>query len=256
MSAASPTILVADDEPALAEYLRGRLAALWPEATILAPARNGIEALAAIREDEPDAAFLDIRMPGLTGLELASRIEGATHVVFVTAYDQYAVEAFDRNAVDYLVKPVADDRLARAIATAQGEDRRPRGAPGAGRGAGAHRRLAPGRRRGRDPLGARPEGRGSAPDRVDDVLYFQAQDKYTCVITREGEYLIRTALSELSKQLDASLFAQVHRSTVVNMNVVASTRRDLGGRLFVRLKDGKRTELPVSRAYAHLFRQM
>ncbi|HEX5628417.1 MAG TPA: response regulator, partial [Usitatibacteraceae bacterium] len=115
MSAASPTVLVADDEPALAEYLRGRLAALWPEATLLAPARNGIEALAAIREDEPDAAFLDIRMPGLTGLELASRIEGATHVVFVTAYDQYAVEAFDRSAVDYLVKPVADDRLLRAI---------------------------------------------------------------------------------------------------------------------------------------------
>ncbi|HQZ44731.1 MAG TPA: response regulator, partial [Usitatibacteraceae bacterium] len=111
----APRILLADDEPALAEYLRARLAALWPEARLLPVARNGVEALASIREHEPDAAFLDIRMPGLTGLELAARIEGATHVVFVTAYDQYAVEAFDRNAVDYLVKPVADDRLARAV---------------------------------------------------------------------------------------------------------------------------------------------
>jgi DNA-binding LytR/AlgR family response regulator len=256
MSAASPTVLVADDEPALAEYLRGRLAALWPEATLLAPARNGVEALAAIREDAPDAAFLDIRMPGLTGLELAARIEGATHVVFVTAYDQYAVEAFDRNAVDYLVKPVADDRLGRAIARLKAKIAAREAPPGLGEVLARIAASLPGGIGGAIRWVRALKGEEVHQIAIDDVLYFQAQDKYTCVITREGEYLIRTALSELSKQLDASLFAQVHRSTVVNMNVVASTRRDLGGRLFVRLKDGKRTELPVSRAYAHLFRQM
>ena len=256
MSAAAPRILVADDEPALAEYLHGRLAALWPEASLLAPARNGIEALASIREDEPDAAFLDIRMPGLTGLELASRIDGATHVVFVTAYDQYAVEAFDRDAVDYLVKPVADDRLVRAIDRLKAKIAAREAPPGLGEVLARIAASLPGGGGGQLRWVRALKGEEVHQIAIDEVHYFQAQDKYTCVVTSEGEYLIRTALSELAKQLDPALFAQVHRSTLVNMNVVASTRRDLGGRLFVRLKDGKRTELPVSRAYAHLFRQM
>ena len=256
MSASQPKVLVADDEPALAEYLSGRIAALWPEAALLAVARNGIESLASIREDDPDVAFLDIRMPGLTGLELAAHLDGRTHVVFVTAYDQYAVEAFDRDAVDYLVKPVADERLARTIARLKAKIAA-REAPAGLDGVLARIAAAlPGGGGGFLRWVRALKGEEVHQIAVEDVLYFQAQDKYTCVTTREGESLIRSALSDLARQLDPAVFVQVHRSTLVNMNFVASSRRDLGGRVYVRLKDARRTELPVSRAYAHLFRQM
>ena len=249
------TALIADDEPHLAEHLRTRLAALWPQLEVLPLAANGVDALRAIGENEPDVAFLDIRMPGITGLELAGRIDTRTHVVFVTAFDQYAAEAFDRDAVDYVLKPVTDDRLARCIERLKAKlmsetpppslsdmlERLARAVPGAG---GAKLRWV-----------RALKGEVVQQIAVDDVLYFQASDKYTCVITREGESLIRMPLAELAAQLDTEVFWQVHRSTVVNMNEVASTRRDLGGRVFVKLKDG-RTELPVSRAYAHLFKQM
>jgi DNA-binding LytR/AlgR family response regulator len=249
------TALIADDEPHLAEHLRARLAELWPQLEVLPLAGNGVDALRAIGENEPDIAFLDIRMPGLTGLELAGRIDTRTHVVFVTAFDQYAAEAFDRDAVDYILKPVTDERLGRCIerlkAKLMAETRPPalsemlerlaRAVPGAGGGKLRWVRAL--------------KGEVVQQIAVDDVLYFQASDKYTCVITREGESLIRMPLAELAGQLDTEVFWQVHRSTVVNMNEVASTRRDLGGRVFVKLKDG-RTELPVSRAYAHLFKQM
>jgi DNA-binding LytR/AlgR family response regulator len=256
MNPRQPKVLVADDEPALAEYLVGRLAALWPEAVLLPPARNGLEALAAIREHAPEAAFLDIRMPGLTGLELAAQAGSATHVVFVTAYDQHAVEAFDRDAVDYLVKPVADERLGRAIARLK-DKIASQAAPASLEDVLA--RIAaslPGQAAGHLRWVRALKGEEVHQIAVDDVLYFQAQDKYTCVVTPNGEFLIRTALSELAPQLDPSVFAQVHRSTVINLRHVASSRRDLGGRVFVRLKDARRTELAVSRAFAHLFRQM
>ena len=246
--------LIADDEPRLAENLRDRLRALWPELEILPLAANGLEALRAINEDEPDVAFLDIRMPGLTGIELAKRVDTNTHIVFVTAFDQYAVEAFDREVVDYLLKPVADERLARCVDRLQkklASDEKPppldemlaklaRALPGA---SGKLRWIR----------ASKGELVHQIP--VDDVLYFQASDKYTCVMTREGESLIRLPLAELAAQLDVDVFWQIHRGTVVNMNEVSATRRDLSGRVFVKLKDGK-TELPVSRAYAHLFKQM
>jgi DNA-binding LytR/AlgR family response regulator len=247
--------LIADDERNLAEHLRARLAALWPELELLPLAANGLEALRAIDDEAPDVAFLDIRMPGLTGLELASRIETRTHVVFVTAYDQYAVEAFDRDAVDYLLKPVTDERLAKCI------ERLRRKLAAAERPEGLDEVLArlaraiPGAATGRLKWVRALKGELVHQIAVEDVLYFQASDKYTCVMTREGESLIRLALSELAGQLDPDTFWQIHRSTIVNMGAVASTRRDLGGRTFVKLRDGK-TELPVSRAYAHLFKQM
>jgi DNA-binding LytR/AlgR family response regulator len=256
MSATTPKILIADDEPVLAEYLRGRLAALWPDAALLPLARNGLEAMVSIREDEPDAAFLDIRMPGLTGIELASRIESRTHVVFVTAYDQYAVEAFDSNAVDYLVKPVADERLARAIDRLKARIAAPEAPPGIGEVLARIAASLPGGAGGYLRWVRALKGDEVHQIPVEEVLYFQAQDKYTCVITRDGESLIRTALSDIAKQVDPATFVQVHRSTLVNLNFVASTRRDLGGRVFLRLKGTARMELPVSRAYAHLFRQM
>jgi DNA-binding LytR/AlgR family response regulator len=252
----STTALIADDEPNLAEDLRARLRALWPQLEMLPPVANGLEALRAVDAGAPDIVFLDIRMPGLTGLEVARRIDARTHVVFVTAYDEYALDAFEREAVDYLVKPVADERLAKCVERLR---RRIEAAAPPAAMAEVLERIAR----------ALPSASGGSRLRwvralkgdevqqiaVDDVLYFQAQDKYTCVFTRAGEHLIRTPLAEIAARLDDAVFWQVHRGTVVNMNEVAATRRDLGGRVFVRLKDG-RTELPVSRAYAQRFKQM
>jgi len=247
--------LIADDETNLAEHLRARLAALWPGLEVLPLAANGLEALRTIEEDAPQVAFLDIRMPGLTGLELARRIDTSTHVVFVTAYDQYAVEAFDRDAVDYLLKPVTDERLARSIERLKAKLERSEAPPALEEVLARIARVVPGQGVGRMRWIRALKGEVVQQIAVDDVLYFQASDKYTCVMTRAGESLIRTPLAELVDQLDPETFWQIHRGTVVNMNAVASTRRDLGGRVFVTLKDGA-AELPVSRAYAQKFKQM
>ncbi|HYC35694.1 MAG TPA: LytTR family DNA-binding domain-containing protein [Usitatibacter sp.] len=251
----SPRALVADDEAHLAENLRGRLLAAWPGLEILPLAANGLEALRAIDEERPEVAFLDIRMPGLTGLELAARIESRTHVVFVTAFDQYAAQAFDREAVDYLLKPVADERLARCIERLRRKLDEAQQPPALKEVLARIARAIPGAGTQRLRWIRALKGEVVQQIAVDDVLYFQASDKYTCVMTRDGESLIRMPLAELAQQLDGEVFWQVHRSTVVNMNAVAATRRDLGGRVFLKLRDGG-PELPVSRAYAHLFRQM
>ena len=246
--------LVADDEVHLAEHLRARLQHLWPELEVLALAANGVEALRAINDEEPEVAFLDIRMPGLTGIELAKRIDTRTHVVFVTAFDQYAVEAFDREVVDYLLKPVTDERLAKAVERLQRKLASAERPPALDEVLAKLARAIPGAG-GRLRWVRASKGEVVQQIAVDEVLYFQASDKYTCVITRDGESLIRLPLAELAAQLDVEVFWQIHRGTLVNMNEVAATRRDLGGRVFVKLKDGK-TELAVSRAYAHLFKQM
>jgi len=246
--------LIADDEPHLARDLATRLASLWPELEILPPAANGLEALRAIDDEAPQVAFLDIRMPGLTGLELARRIDSRTHVVFVTAYDQYAVEAFDQDAVDYLLKPVTDERLAKCVERLKRKIAAAESPPPLGDLMERIAKLVP---QGGGKLRWVRALKGEVVHQiaVDDVLYFNAADKYTRVVTREGEALIRTALADLASDLDSHRFVQIHRSTIVNMDEVASSRRDLGGRVFVKLRDGK-TELPVSRAYAHLFKQM
>jgi DNA-binding LytR/AlgR family response regulator len=250
----SARALIADDEPRLAENLRDRVQALWPQLEILPLAANGLEALRAVTEDEPDVAFLDIRMPGLTGIELAKRIDTRTHIVFVTAFDQYAVEAFDREVVDYLLKPVTDERLARCVERLKRKIDSAEKPPALDEMLAKLSRALPGAS-GKLRWIRASKGELVHQIPVDDVLYFQASDKYTCVMTREGESLIRIPLTELAAQLDGEVFWQVHRGTVVNMNEVAATRRDLSGRVFVKLKDGK-TELAVSRAYSHLFKQM
>lgn len=255
--------LIADDEVHLAHYLRDQLLKLWPELEIVAIARNGLEAAARIAELQPDVAFLDIQMPGLTGLEVAEGIEGTTRVVFVTAYDEYALTAFDAEAIDYVLKPVTAERLARAI-----ERTRRALASRADAGAGASEdedaRLARVLRQ----LQAAPAP-AAAPLRwvrasqgelthqvaVADVLFFHADDKYTCVRTAKAEYLIRTPIAELAAQLDPLAFQQVHRSTIVNLAHLAGTRRDDASRLFVRIA-GWPDDLPVSRAYVHLFKPM
>jgi DNA-binding LytR/AlgR family response regulator len=255
-----PTALIADDEPHLAAHLRDQLATLWPELQVLPLARNGPEAAAAIAAQQPDLAFLDIQMPGLTGLEVAQGIEGATRVIFVTAYDDYAVQAFEHAALDYVLKPVRSERLARTVERLQ--------AALAGSGS-AHsddegrladtlqRLLAPAASLAPQRLRWLRASSGELTHQidVDDVLFFHADDKYTCVRTRDAEHLVRTTIAELAAALDPAQFWQVHRSTLVNLRHLAGTRRDEASRLYVRFK-GCAQELPVSRAYVHLFKAM
>lgn len=249
--------LIADDEPHLARTLQVELAALWPQLQVVAVARNGVEAAERIAALQPELAFLDIRMPGLTGLEVAQGIEGTTRVVFVTAYDEFAVQAFEAEAVDYLLKPVDPGRLAKTVERIRRALAPPAAAPDDARLLAALRRLA-----GTPPAAPRlrwiraSAGALTHQIAVDEVLYFRADDKYTCVRMRAGgEHLIRTPIAELAAQLDPDQFVQVHRSTIVNMAQLAGTRRDEASRLFLRLK-GLAEELPVSRAYVHLFKAM
>lgn len=258
MTRAMTRALIADDEPRLAHYLQEQLLLLWPELDIVHIARNGVEAAAAIAELEPDVAFLDIQMPGLSGLEVAQGIEGGTRVVFVTAFDAYAVQAFDHAALDYLLKPLKTERLGRTIARVQAALAAPPASapPDDARLAGALRQLlqapsAPTRLR----YVRAAQGELTHQIALGDILYFQADDKYTVVQTRGGEHLIRTTIAELATQLDPAQFWQVHRSTLINLDYLAGTRRDGNSRLFLRIKDHAR-ELPVSRAYVHLFKAM
>ena len=253
----TPTALIADDEPHLAKALQSLLIAHWPEIQIVAVAANGVEAAQRIAALDPALAFLDIQMPGLTGLEVAQGIEGRTRVVFVTAYDEYAVQAFEQEALDYVLKPVKADRLQRTLervrkALAVSAD-------------DAHllsalQRLLPGPAPGERLRWVRAS-RGEITQQiaVDDVLVFHADEKYTCVRTANAEYLIRTPIAVLAAQLDPAQFWQVHRSTIVNLKHLEGTRRDDASRVFVRIRGagpGQPAELPVSRAYVHLFKSM
>jgi len=250
--------LIADDEQHLAHYLRDQLLKLWPDLEIVAIARNGLEAAAQIAELQPDIAFLDIQMPGLTGLEVAAGIEGLTRVVFVTAYDEYALPAFDTAALDYVLKPVTPERLARTVerlqrALAPRVDAAPADDDRLARVLRALQQPAPAAAPLRWIRASQGELTHQVP--VADVLFFHADDKYTCVRTAQAEYLIRTPITELAAQLDAGQFWQIHRSTIVNLAHLAGTRRDDASRLFVRIA-GWKDELPVSRAYVHLFKPM
>ena len=255
------TALIADDETHLATYLRDQLLKLWPELEIVAIARNGLEAAERIARLQPDIAFLDIQMPGLTGLEVAAGIEGLTRVVFVTAYDEYALAAFDSEAIDYVLKPVTTERLGRTLERARRvlsarDDAAPEAADDA-RLARVLRRLQGPATPAAAPLRWVRASQGELMHQVAvaDVLFFHADDKYTCVRTAQAEYLIRTPIAELAAQLDGQQFWQVHRSTIVNLAHLAGTRRDDASRLFVRMA-GWKDELPVSRAYVHLFKPM
>ncbi|HEV6965850.1 MULTISPECIES: LytR/AlgR family response regulator transcription factor [Roseateles] len=250
------TALIADDEPHLAQYLKAQLAQAWPDLQVVKVAANGVEAAQAIAELEPDVAFLDIQMPGLTGLEVAQGIEGGTRVVFVTAYDQYAIEAFEARAVDYLLKPLKAERLASCVARLRAEP----AAASEGALAETLKRLLP---QGAAPARLRyiraAQGELMHQIPVDEVLFFHADDKYTVVQTATAEHLIRTPIFELAGQLDPERFWQVHRSTIINLDHLAGTRRDEQSRLFVRIRGPQGVlsrELPVSRAYVHLFKAM
>lgn len=251
-----PRALIADDEPHLAQYLRAQLSTLWPELEILPLARDGEEAASCIAAEEPEIAFLDIQMPGLSGLEVAQGIEGATRVVFVTAYDEYALQAFEAAALDYLLKPLKTERLARCVQRLRAALAAPTPEPDALL-ARALQQLSPPAPAAAPRLRWLRASQGELTHQIDvqQVRYFQADDKYTVVQTGAAEYLIRTPIVELLPQLDPEQFLQVHRATVVNMAHLAGTRRDASSRLFLRIRDHER-ELPVSRAYVHLFKAM
>jgi len=240
--------IIADDEPRLAENLAARLKMLWPQLDILGIAANGIAAVSMITERKPTFAFLDIRMPGLDGIQVA-KIARYTRVVFVTAHDEYALTAFDAAATDYLLKPVSDERLAQCVA-----------------------RLA---LQARSPLDAGTPS--TLPDRpvhgntlewltvrladttrlvpVNAVLYFQAGDKYTEVVTATERHLVRTPLKELLEQLNPQSFARIHRSVIVNMRAIERIEHDILGRSRVHLRDHADV-LTISRSFADRFKHM
>lgn len=262
----NPTALIAEDEPLLAQALQSELARAWPDLRVVATVGDGAAAVDAALKHRPDVLFFDIRMPGLGGLEAAAELADAwpqdtafPALVFVTAYDQYALQAFEAQAVDYVLKPVQPHRLARTVdklrhLLAQREQQ------------GSNLEATLGQLRHllqAAPAAAQPRlkviqasvGNTIRMVPVEDVLFFEAADKYVRVVCADGEVLIRTPLKELLPQLDAQLFWQVHRGTVVRATAVESVHRDETGKLHLALR-GRKERLPVSRLYAHLFKAM
>jgi DNA-binding LytR/AlgR family response regulator len=268
------TALLADDEPHLLSYLEEQLALAWPDLKVVGRAPNGVEALRLIDELAPDVVFLDIQMPGLNGLQLASRLSAgaagansAQRVVFTTAHEHYALQAFDSEAFDYLLKPVNLERLRRTVERLK-ETLAQRAQAPAPAAPDTAAQLAAMLRQLGVPVPAAPapaaaplqwiraaQGQETRLIAVDEVIYFQSNDKYTSVFIADGEHLIRTPLRQLREQLDERQFWQIHRGVIVAARHVAGTRTDFRGRLLVKLK-GRPEELVVSRNYAELFRQM
>jgi DNA-binding LytR/AlgR family response regulator len=248
--------LIADDEAPMREQLRARLLEVWPELDVVAVASNGIEAVEMAARHQPQIAFLDIRMPGMGGIEAARQLYNRCHIVFATAYDQYAVDAFEQGAIDYLLKPVTAERLATTC------ERLRRRLPQAPQDIGAQ--LA--------QLGSLLQ-QGTPPKRsylrwiqaqvggslrmvsTREILFFQSDEKYTRVQTATAELLIRKTLKELADELDPDEFWRIHRSTLVRVDAIAEVSRDLRGRQMLRVKNYPQ-ELEVSRNHSHLFQQM
>ena len=248
------TALIADDEPLMREQLRMKLVRAWPELEIVAEAHNGDEVLILLQEKKPQIVFLDIRMPGMTGLQAARHIAGEAHVVFVTAYDQYAVEAFEHGAADYLLKPVEEERLQTTVARLKQRLASPPQDLSAllDKLAAA---INPSHKKDTLRWIKASVGDNLRFIPVDEVLYFQADDKYTIVYTGKHEAVIKTPIKDLLDSLDAERFWQIHRSTIINMNYIDSVSRDFRGQASVKLK-GRNEALQVSRPFSHLFKQM
>ncbi len=253
------TAVIAEDEPILRAQLKAKLARLWPELRVVADVGDGEAALEAIEEHRPSLAFLDIQMPEMTGVEvarsLAANRELRCHVVFVTAFDQYAVEAFDANAVDYVLKPYSDERLAAAVERLQ---QRLSQVPAPAQDLNALVSQLTARLRPQtEQLKWIKASVGSQLHLIpiDDVLFFQSDEKYTLVVTATMETLIRTPIKEILEGLDTDKFWQIHRSTIVNARAIDSVSRDFRGQATVKIK-GRPENLTVSRPFSHLFKQM
>lgn len=255
---ASFTALIADDEAPMRDLLRARLQAVWPALRIVAEAANGVDAVELGERHRPDIAFLDIRMPGLSGIEAARRLHARSHIVFATAYDQYALDAFERGALDYLLKPVSTERLATTCARVQAR----LAAPAPPEVGAQLARLAALLENKGQP--ARPAylrwiqaqvGASLRMVSTKEILFFQSDEKYTRVQTASAEFLIRKTLKELLDELDPDEFWRIHRSTLVRVDAIAEVARDLRGRQMLRLR-GYAGALEVSRNHGYLFQQM
>jgi DNA-binding LytR/AlgR family response regulator len=253
-----PTAIIADDERLMRDQLRMRLSQAWPELEVVGEAKNGEEAVALVAELKPDLTFLDIRMPGKTGMEAAREIGDQSQIVFVTAYDQYAVEAFERGAVDYVLKPPELERLQVTVGRLKERLAKPSPAPVNDSVTAMLSQLA-------EKIAApKPKhlqwiqasiGSDLRMIPVEDILFFRSDEKYTCVQTEKFEALIRKPVRDLADELDPSLFWQIHRATLVNVNAIEGVTRDIRGRHLVLVK-GRSEKLEVSRSFLHLFKQM
>jgi DNA-binding LytR/AlgR family response regulator len=252
-----PTAIIVDDEPLLRAQVRDTLQVIWPELQVIGEAGLGEQAIALIAQHKPHFAFLDIEMPGMNGLEVAAQVKGDTHVVFVTAYNQYALDAFDRGAVDYVLKPASEMRLADTVARLKAR---------LGNGQPTNVGLDAVLDQLRGALGRAPMtaprylemvqaslGSQIRMIQVADVLYFQSDAKYTKVITREHESLLRKSLKELIDELNPNDFWQVHRGTVINVKHLGEAHRDDEGKVTLKFKDSNEM-VEVSRSYSHLFK--
>lgn len=252
--------VIAEDEQIFRDALIKLLASQWPELEIVAACEDGAEALEAIAEHQPAYAFLDIRMPGLSGLDVAAAATEAspgTQIVFVTAYNQYAIDAFEKGAVDYLLKPIEPKRLASTIERLQSRSLNGNANPAALQALIEQLGKALPPRAVAEPMVwlTASTGKDSRLIMIEDVLYFQSDSKYTTVVTAEGEALLRTPIRDLIHKLDTNQFKQIHRATIVNMKAVASIVRDESGRGTIKLK-GRPETLTVSLTYMPLFRNM
>jgi DNA-binding LytR/AlgR family response regulator len=246
-----PSALIAEDEPLLRAQLRARLCDAWPDLVEIIEAENGEQALALVQERAPDVVFLDIRMPRRSGLDVARALAGRCHVVFVTAYDEYAIAAFDEGAVDYVLKPATGERMAKVVARVKASLALPTADLAA-----LLQRLAE-RDEAAAPLKWIRASLGNVMQMiaVADVVYFRAEDKYTKVVTRDCEALIRTPIKDLYDDLDQEAFWQIHRATIVNLNAIARVERDFRDQPVITLKS-RPERLTVSRTFAHRFKTM
>jgi DNA-binding LytR/AlgR family response regulator len=250
--ASRATALIAEDEPLMRERLKDKLHEVWPELTVVAEAEDGDEAVALFEAHRPQIAFLDIRMPGRSGLDVAAEIGARCHVVFITAYDQYAVKAFDAGAADYLLKPVETDRL---LAMKERMERKLATPPIDLSELVARLRSSVKGESGRMKWVKAAVGKQVKLIPVDEVMYFQSDTKYTRVVLSNGEALIRTPLKDLLSELDPEKFWQVHRGTIVNLDAVSGVLREDAERQIIMLKN-RQEKLPNSRQFTHLFKQM
>jgi DNA-binding LytR/AlgR family response regulator len=259
----APRALIAEDEPILAAALTHALKRLWPELELVATCANGVEALERAQALRPDILFLDIKMPGKTGLQAAEELADSwpdeqpfPQIVFVTAYDEFALAAFEHAAADYVLKPVNDARLLKTIARVkQRLQRAPEQGDNLAQLMGQLRALVPPPATEKLSVIRAAVGNQVRMIPLLDVVYFEATDKYVNVVTMDGEALIRTSLKELLPQLDDKQFWQVHRGTIVNASRIVSAVRDEAGKLSLNLR-GRSQQVRVSPLYAHLFRQM
>jgi len=247
----TPTAIIAEDEPLLRAELRETLRALWPELLISGEAADGLQAIEAFDRYGPNILFLDIQMPGATGIDVARHASGKAHVVFITAYDAYALSAFEQGAVDYILKPISAERLKVTIGRLRDRLREP---PADLRGLVELLRSAVGGEPRYLKWLSVPHGSELRVVASAEILYLRADNKYTTVHTRSWTFLLNSSLKEMLGKLDPAIFWQIHRSIIVNVGAIETIHRTFRGALEIKLKE-RQELLPVSAAHAHLFKQ-